>query len=100
MLLRTGRRTWYFVPACAVLLFSSFWLSVQAAEMASALPERINNLAAPEREKLLGEKGSGVFSGAFRTTAGMQRRFKAKLLRNFDHPVFTTKRAAALRARA
>ena len=27
-----------------------------------------------------GEKG--VFSGAFRTTAGMQRRFKAKLLRN------------------
>jgi hypothetical protein len=42
-----------------------------------------------------GEKGSGVFSGAFRTTAGMQRRFKPKLLRNLDHPICTNKQVAA-----
>ena len=35
----------------------------------------------------------------FRTTAGIHRRLKTKLSGNSDHPIFATKRAAALRAR-
>jgi hypothetical protein len=45
-----------------------------------------------------GEKGSAVFSGTFRTTTGIHRRFKSKLLRDFDHPIFVSKGPTALRA--
>ena len=47
--------------------------------------------------KRVGEKGSGVFSGTFRTTTGIHRRFKPKLLRDFDHPIFVSKGPTELR---
>jgi hypothetical protein len=43
-------------------------------------------------------RGKGVFSGTFRTTTGIHRRFKPKLLRDFDHPIFVSKGPTALRA--